>query len=332
MTYEQLHSRLSKEEFSSIYLLYGEETYLIDQSLKLIKEKVLQGGLEDLNLDVFYGRSTEMGTVVDTIEQLPMMAAHRLVILREFQDLREAELQKLMPHLQEPFDSTVVVLVATQLDKRKKHAKKLLSLSHVTAVEYKRPYENEIPRWIDRMAKDYQLQLSSQARSFFHQAVGNNLDEIAAELRKLSQFVGEKQKVELKDIKEVVSYSRVDSVFELTNAIGAGQIQKSFSHLNNLIENGQSEVGISALVARHLRILSMVKEGRRQGTPDRALSSQLGVSPYFLKDYISQSEKWSREKLQKTTGLLADLDRDLKSSSMPPRLCLENFLMHCQRL
>ncbi len=332
LTREQLHNYLDKKKIFPVYLVYGEETYLIDKTLDILKEKILQDGLSDLNLDSFYGQSTDMGQIVDAIEQLPMMAPRRMVIIRELQDIRDQELERLLERLENPIDTTVVVLVASQIDKRRKTYKKLLSLNDVVSAEYRRPYENEIPRWIEQIAKKYGIRLSMDVRNLFHQLVGNNLNEIEAEIRKLSQYIGDKKTVYLEDVNRVVSRSRIESVFDLANAIGESQQEKAFVCLGNLIENGQSELGILALVARHVRILSEVKEGQAQRKPDKILSSELKISPYFLKDYIRQSKKWSKKKLERVVEDLCKTDQALKSSSLPARMYLESFLLKTCRI
>lgn len=330
ITREKLHQSLSRGNLSSVYLFYGKETYLIEEALAQIKNRVLEGGLPEFNLDVFYGQDIPMARITDSIEQLPMMANHRMVVLKELQDIKDKELQKLYSCLEIKQQTSVVVLISSQIDKRKKFYKNILSLSHLTSVEFRPPYDNEIPRWVSIIAKKYKLRLSQEGCQFMHHLIGSNLNEIETQIMKLSQYLGDKEKVSKEDILSVVSRTKIHSIFELTNAVGKNESFRAFACLENLIKNGQSEVGILILIARHIRILSAVKQkhsSEQKHLSERQLSTQLGVSPYFLKDYITQSRQWSFAKLKKSVTFLAQADAKLKSSSVPSRIYLQDLIL-----
>ncbi len=321
----RLHTSLHKGDVAPLYFLYGDENFLIEESLETMKTSVIGEGLEDFNLDVFYGQSNEPVQIRDVIETLPMMTERRMVIIKEAQDLKEKAWDQLMPIIENPVDSTVLVFIATKIDKRKKYIKRFQE--NGVLVEYKRPFDNQIPQWIDYIAKKIDVAMTPGARNLIHQLVGANLNDIYSELLKLSQYIGTRSEITEEDVLKVVSKMRVESVFELTNAIGQKDRANALVCLAQLLDKGQNEFGVLALVARHLRILKLVKQGQKEGLSGAKLSQRAGVSPYFLKDYLGQTREWTERNIEAGLKALLETDRALKSSPVASHIWLENFII-----
>jgi DNA polymerase-3 subunit delta len=324
-TPQRLNDSIKRGEVYPLYYLYGDETFLIDESLASVMETALGEGLRDFNLNVFYGADADASLIRDAIETLPMMAQVRVVVVKDAQELTEKEWEQLMPVIDEPVSSTALICVATKIDKRKKHIKRFIERG--VAVEYKRPYDNQIPDWIVTIAKKHGLKLSSDAVDLVHQLVGSNLQDINGELQKLSQYLGSKKQASVDDVLKVVSRVKIDSVFDLTDAIGHNDRARALYCLASLLDSGQNEVGVLSLISRHVRILKLVSDGMKDGLSGQRLSSRAGVSPYFLKSYVEQARHWSETKIDHTFRALLDTDRALKSSPVASHIWLENFIV-----
>ncbi len=324
-TSQSLETSIRKGEVFPIYYLYGDESFLIEESLKDLETMALGEGLRDFNLNTYYGSEVDASQVRDAVETLPMMSRVRVVILKEAHEFNDKDWEQLMPLINNPVESTAFICVASKVDKRKKYIKRLIEKGVV--VEFKRPYDNQVPDWIVSIARKHGLKLSADAVSMMHELVGSNLQDINSEMQKLAQFVGEKKNAQLSDVNAVVSRIRVESVFDLTDAIGYNDRPRALFCLANLLENGQSEVGVIALVARHVRILKLVSEGIKDGLSGSRLSQRAGVAPFFLKGYMDQSRYWNERKIDNTFQALLDTDRALKASPVASHIWLENFIL-----
>jgi DNA polymerase-3 subunit delta len=322
---QALEQSIDKGAIYPLYFLYGDETYLMEDALTRITDRALGEGLKDFNLNTYYGGEVDPAQVRDAVETLPMMAQVRVVILKDAEDLNDKDWEALSRLIDEPVPTTAFICVATKIDKRKKFIKTFIEKGVV--VEFKRPYDNQIPDWIRSIAKKYALVMSADSISTVHQLVGSNLQDIDGELLKLSQYLGETKKVSTEDVLKVVSRLRIDSVFDLTEAIGRNDRARALTCLANLLDHGQNEVGVLALISRHVRILKLVADGLREGLTGPKLSSRAGVSPYFLKSYVDQARSWNDRKIEHTFQALVDTDRALKSSSVASHIWLENFVV-----
>lgn len=328
---QKFYKDLERGAFASVYFLFGEEPYLLNQCVERFKYAVLNEGAVDFNYDLFYASDADVSRVSDAVETLPMMAARRLVILKEAQELTEKEWTQLEPLVTSPVESAVFVIIAQRVDKRKKTIRLLLDKSD--CVEFKKPYENEIPRWIKYIAGNLGLTIADDAIHLLHKLVGNHLTELEAELVKLGDFIGSPRRIEVADVAQAVSRSKEESVFDFTKAVGMNDRVKALEHLVHLMDQGQSEVGIVSLVARHIRILLTIKKGLAEGLSGAKLAHYAQVPPYFLESYLEQTREWSVRKLEQTLVVLSDTDRALKSSPLSSAIWLENMVLKtCQPL
>jgi DNA polymerase III subunit delta len=322
----RLQLSLDKKSAEPIYLLYGEETFLVDEALKAIKKKVLVEGAQDFNYDSFVAPDNSAAQVRDAVETLPMMCDRRLVIYKNVESLKDENWAELEPVFEKPIDSATLVLVASKIDKRKKVFKKLQA--HAILVELKKPFDNQIPVWIDYIAYLHDLKFSGEALAAMQELVGTNLSEVHNEVRKIHQYLaGKKKDVELEDVLKVVSRARIESVFHLTDAIGRRDRAQALVCLANLLDHGQNEIGVVSLIHRQMRILAAVAEGKRAGLTGSRLSQKIGVPEFFMKQYIEQAHLWDHSKLNGAIKALQETDKALKSSPIASHIWLENFIL-----
>lgn len=310
---------------SDIYLLHGEEDFFINEALTLIEHTVLGEMNRDFNYDAFYGKEASVSQIVDVAETLPMMAPKRLVIVRDADKWVDSDWSQMEAYLARPSDMTLLVFVMKSVDKRKKTHKKLIEIS--TVFEFKKPFDNQVPIWIQYIAKKWGSRIDPDAVTLLHQFVGSSLSDVNNEMQKLSQFVGADRPIEAKDVISIVSNIKVQTVFDLSRAIGECDKARALLCLSQLLSHGQNEVGILALVSRHVRILRSVKMAQKEGVKGPQLASKVGVSPYFISEYEKQVRHWSDKKIETTFRALLDVDRALKSSPVSSHIWLENFVI-----
>ncbi|MEK6555508.1 MAG: DNA polymerase III subunit delta [Bdellovibrionota bacterium] len=316
---------LDKKGAKPLYLIYGEELFLVDEALKAIKARVLNENAKDFNYDSFYAPEVSPAQVRDAVEMLPVMTEQRLVIYRNVDALKEDAWQNLLPVIENPVDSCCLVLVAHKIDKRKKIFKAIFE--HGVAVELKKPFENQVSTWVDYIASMNSIKLTAEAISILQQLVGTNLSEIQNEIQKIRSSSNAKKVFDVDDVLGTVSRSRIESVFNLTDAISRRDRGAALLCLANLLENGQNESGIVSLILRQMRILSQVRTGVREGLSSNRLSQKIGVPEFFMKQYVSQSRNWDDYKINNTIRALHETDKALKSSPISSHIWLENFIV-----
>lgn len=323
--YQSVEESEKSQNFAPIYFFHGEESFLIQQAVQFLRTSALEGGSREFNERVFDASESDISRVRNEIETYPFMSSRRVVILREVADLREAEWETLLPIVREPVASTVFIATTQKLDRRRKAMQALLH--GAVSVEFKVPFENQIPTWIRQIARGYGLEFKDDALQLFHRRVGQVLSEIDREVRKLRDFIEPRAEISWEDVSASVSSLREESVFKFIEVLARGDRAASLGQIVTLLDQGQSPLGIVALVARHFRILQLVKLGQAEGLSSSRLAAYAQIAPYFLNEYSRQSQDWSLAKMQNIMLVVAETEKALKSSPLAAAIWLENLVL-----
>jgi DNA polymerase-3 subunit delta len=322
---QRFYTDLDRKVFDPVYFLFGEEAFFIDEALLRIKKSVLLPQDMDFNYTQFSAKDNEIEQILDEAITLPVFIQKRLVVVQNTQDFTDKEMALLVDYVKNPSESAVLVLIASKIDKRKKAMKSLIDLS--ICIEFRKPFDYQIPQWIKYLAQKEDLKITDEAKQLLHRLVGSNLLELQAEMTKLKDFLGDRKSIEVQDVAAVVSSSKEESIFQFTQALGELNLVTALETLVKLMDQGQNEIGIIAMVARHIRILLFVKRGEKQGLFGAKLAEYAKVPHYFLDEYLAQTRLWSNGGLLKTLQLLSETDFALRASPTSSHIWLENLVL-----
>ena len=120
MKFEQIISDIKSRNYKPIYFLFGEEPYFIDKITDLLADGVLEEAQKPFNLNILYGKDTDVNTIDTTARRFPMGAEFNLVIVKEAQNI--SDIDRLNFYAQSPLQSTLLVIAYKykKLDKRTK--------------------------------------------------------------------------------------------------------------------------------------------------------------------------------------------------------------------
>ena len=79
---------IKERRFSPIYILMGDESYYIDKISDVLSDTVLQTEERDFDQTILFGTDTTAVQIADLCRAYPMMAEHRVVIIKEAQAIR----------------------------------------------------------------------------------------------------------------------------------------------------------------------------------------------------------------------------------------------------
>lgn len=313
-TQEDLHRQIGDGVRHPFYLLFGEEDYERDETARWLLG-ALAPEAPDFNVDTFRADGLEAARLLDAYRSYPVMAAHRLVVLRAAERLSAADCTALEPLVSEPVDTSVVVVVGAKVDMRRRIFKEMASRG--MAVEFRVPFDNQLGAWIGRHARRRGIALEPAAVDLLRLYVGANLRELAGEMEKLVTYVGEGETIAARQVEEQVGLSRGTSIFELTDAIGEalgqGKRARAAELLHALLDQGEEPLRILPMISRHLQLLLKTQRLERAKAPRDEMARQLGVSPFFLNGYLEQAQRIQARSLWRGLSVLLEADTRLKS-------------------
>ena len=301
--YAQLLDQIRSRAFVPVYLLMGDEPFYTDRLCDAIVENALDEEERDFNETICYGSDVDADTVITAARRFPMMAERQLVVVKEAQAMRD--LEKVAVYLEQPLDSTILVLLlrGASADKRKS----LYKLASKTGVvfESKALRGYEMPAWISAIAPDAAALLAEYA--------GTDMSKIVLEADKLARNLPEGGgEVRSADIEAQVGISRTVSIFELTRELSLKNGPKA---LNLAARIGAAPrfampMAVSALYTHFNRILRYAALKERNRYPDKSAVAAVlqGVNPYFWKEYDAAAANYPIRRLIGIISLLCEYD------------------------
>lgn len=301
----------------------------MEECLKWLIDAVVDPSTKEFNLDIFYGNQVDGGKIIDAANAYPMLADSRMVVVKEVQKLSASSLEAVAKYIEKPSVTTKLVLICDKLNVRGKSFLKIKSKS--CYVEFKPLYDSKIPGWIRDYLSDKGLDISYDASLLVQAYVGNNLRAIVNELDKITLNLNDKKKIEEIDVQNVVGLSRKFSVFNLNDAIGNKEIEKSLVILNKMLESGESHTGILAMITRHFVNLLKIKSCLARNKNENEISSMTGIPPFFIKKSKAMAQNYSFGQFQRIFDCLLATDLSLKTSMQSPKIALQTMLLQILR-
>jgi DNA polymerase III subunit delta len=316
---------LARGKARPFYLLYGDEGYLIERARGKIVDTLLPQ-LRELNLTSYDAGQAPPSEVINTCNTFPCMAQRRIVLVKGAHQYGKNDLRSFSPYLQSPSPTTSLVFIAEEM------TAEFLKEAKDGAFHLERPPQKEIIPWIRTIARELGKQIASEAAGYLQEAIGRDLQGLYHELFKASLFVGDRERIELKDVEGVVSEIRVTTIFELTKATGERDLKRALRALERIWESGEPPLKILGMISRQFRHLLMTKEVLGQGGGTEEVKKQLGISnPYYLRELAAQAKGFSHPALQKALMSLWEADLKLKRNSLSRRLLLEELIIKLSR-
>lgn len=316
LTYEKLMTAVQNGEFAPLYFLYGEETFLIDEVQREVMARALQPHERDFNLDIVYGAEADAKDVLALCSGYPVMAERRVVIVREFDRLKENRM--FMTYAEHPNPSAVVLLVCASRPNLSAHPYRALK-QHAAAVEFKALRPRDMPGWVEARVRSLGLKAEPRAVHMLTEFLGTDLGTAAAELEKLVTYVGVRDVITADDVVHASGQTREFSVFELQKAVGENRYPDAVRIGERLLQQAANPQGetlmivavLTAFYSKLWRLLPCQAQRMSEG----AMAAKVGVPPYYINEYLGALRRLGSAGVEQAFGALLAADYELKGGS-----------------
>jgi DNA polymerase-3 subunit delta len=319
-TRKDLEQALKQGQIEPVYFLYGSEVYLRDQATRLITETALTGTLlREFNDSSFNLLTNDVRDAIAVAEQLPMMSGRRVIRLRNFAKLREADEEFLLKYLERPVETSVVIFIGDDIDKRKKFGKKLLAGA---AFEFQPLKPNELPSWIKSHLKTLNAEIDPQAMSRLTD-MANDLLTLTNELNKLATAALPAGRITADLVDRLVKRSREHMNWDLTDSIVSRDRRTALKVLREFLDDGAEPVLLTGVIAGTFRRMAMAKELLARGALPGEIFSEVRVPSFKQRAYLSMLSRIDSKTMAGMIQRIAETDLAIKTSKATPRMQME---------
>lgn len=338
--FETIMQQLRKKEYSNIYLLMGTkdgtESYYMDCISQFVIENVLAPEEKDFNLSIFYGADSSMKKVIEQAKRFPMMAEQQVVVLREAQAVKDFDL--IEKYVERPNPSTVLVICYKgAVDGRKKYLSQINKDYVVGAFAPLRDWEME--PFVEQEIRQRGGSADAKSVSMIVQHVGNDMKRIVSEIDKLmvSFPEGTPKNITAEVVEKCIGISKDFNIFELRDAIGQHNIEKTNLIVKHLMGNPRSG-GLYALIPMlfsFFQDLMIAFYAPGQRTP-ASVMNHLGLrSEFAAKKYLEAMKHYNALKTLQIIDKFREIDAkskglDATGNTTPEELAKELifFILH----
>lgn len=302
MTTEKIIAEWKKRFFKPVYWLEGDEEYYIDKAIDYAEHHILAEAEAAFNLTVFYGREASWPDVINACRRYPMFAERQVVLLKEAQHMRDVE--KLEAYVDNPLASTVFIVSYKdkKIDGRTKMAK--LLKEKAVLVSTKKMYESQLPEWTRELIESKGLSISPKGLALFVDHIGNDLTRIDKEIAKITLNLGKRKTITEEDIEEFVGVSKDFNVFELQAALARKDLAKAIRIIQYFEANPKVapiQLVLPSLYGFFSKVFMVFGAG---ATDEKGVAASIGVSPFFVKDYMQAAKTYDFRGVEKVLLLL----------------------------
>lgn len=309
--------------FQPVYLLYGEEEYLLRQyKNKLLKALVKPDDF--MNLNTFDKDHADPDAIISTADTLPFFAEKRVVLLEDSGFLKHPS-EKLNDYMSSLPETTCMIFCERELDKRGKLYRYIKKNGRV--VEFGRQKEQVLVRWILSVLKKENKKIRQRTLELFLSQTGNDMDVIHNELEKLLAYCLDKEEITEEDVSAVCANQVEGKIFEMIDAISSGHQEKALQRYRDLLLLREPSMRILYLITRQIHILTRLKSMQRAGMDNRQIAAMLKIPPFAVRKNKEQAAGFTQEQLEKAFEQCLQTDEDIKSGKIRDQIAAELLIV-----
>lgn len=326
--YEEVMVGLRKGQYAPAYMLCGEEPYYINKVSDYIETHVLDEMAREFDQTVLYGKDlagADVAPVVSAARGFAMMGGHKVIIVKEAQQIKKWEALAL--YMEHPQPSTILVFCYKYgtPDKRLALFKNWEKHGGVM-MQSDRLRDYQVEKWI----RDYVTQKNEELRvhgdgvqidervtKILADSIGTDLTQIVGALQKLID--GRPEGVKVIDaalVERNIGISKDFNIFELQDALIKGDVVKA-NRITQYFATSKDHPMVKELGILYGFFANLMIYHYLPDKSERAVAAALGISPFFVKDFAAAARRYSAGKTFAIIGYFRDTDARLKGINNP---------------
>lgn len=331
---EELEEELKKDEINSLYLFYGEEKFLLENSLKKIKKSFgeLINGINYITID-----ENNVENIISDLETPAFGFEKKLIIAKNTKlfskDTKKGKSEnlalkeKINKYIEQNIEmlrKCVVLIFVEETVEKCSLLQTIEKKGVVCNFEYQKA--SQIQKRLKAIFDAYGVKIENNMIIYLIECCGTNMQELINESRKLIEYAGkggivDKQTIDKLCIKKVESV-----IFDLTDSLGKKDTREAIDVLRNLILAKEPVQKIMITLYNHFKKLYLTKVALNL---KKDVASSLNLKPnqvFLVNKYKMQAGYFKVKELKKILKELCDLDYNYKIGLIDLEVGFESIL------
>jgi len=227
-------------------------------------------------------------------------------------------------------ESCVLIFTANSADKRRKLYKAVVSSG--AAYEFKELDDRSLKSFIQKRLKHSGKKACPSVISelvslsgYYDKETDYTLFNLENDINKLIAHC-EGEEVTLSDIRNAVSGNTETNIFDMIDAISQNKKDEAFLLLHNLLNSGESEYKLLALICSQFETILAAKELKEEGRSYREIQDMLNIHEYRVKKAVLFANRYTSEQLYNALKHAYRVDSNIKNGLLDSHLALEMLI------
>lgn len=316
---QTLNQDIKDKTFKRVYLLFGDEPFLVNSYKKRLREAIT--GDDTMNYNYFEGKGPDVKEIISLADTMPFFAERRLVLIDGSGFFKSSAPEELVNYIPEIPESTCMVFVESEVDKRNKLYKKVKDNGY--AAELKKQDADQLMRWAAGILSKDGKKITRQVMEYFMERTGDDMENIRMELEKLICYTMGREVITKEDVEAVGTVHVTNRIFEMVTAIVAGNTRKAMDLYEDLLTLKEPPMRILFLIAKQFNQLLQVKELAGKGAQKSEIASRVKVPPFVAGKLMAQARAFTREQILSYVEFCVDAEESVKTGRLSDRLAVE---------
>ncbi|MBP3234704.1 MAG: DNA polymerase III subunit delta [Eubacterium sp.] len=321
-----IRSHIESGNFSKVYLLFGEERYLVNQYRDmLIKALVTEG--DTMNFTSYTPDTFSPDSVYGDMITMPFLAEHRTILVED-SGLFDKSDESILASISEMSDSNILIFCETKVDKRKKPYTLLSKSELASCLEFLTPDIATLSKWITSILAEGNMKVKMTVPEKLISTVGNDMNMLKNEAIKLHDYCLKRGEITDKDIDDISRSPVEDKIFDMCEAISRKDSQKALSLYNDLCILKTKPMTVIFLITRQYNQLVQVSEMLSEGANSSRISSFMKSPEFVVRKYISICKNYKPQELLHALDMCQQADLYVKTGRLTDVNAAENLIIN----
>jgi DNA polymerase-3 subunit delta len=303
-----------------IIYIYGEDTYssrhyLKQQVERFKKERDPQG----MNVIFLDGQKEESSRMWNEITSTPFLAEKRMVVIQNILSTKDTDvLESFVEGVKEnkfPEKNVIIIWQGEPVGKTKiaGELNKILA-KEKWAKEFVPLIGAGMSNWIKNEVNNRGGAIGASALSYLVQNVGQDMWYANSLVDQLVAYA-DKKEISLADVQLFLEEKSDDNIFNMVDAIVAGNQKLAFKLIEDQRYLGQEDGYLFSMILRQFRILISLRDlfNRQENISSDEMAKMLALHPFVVKKSLPLIKRYSLDKLKDIYKQLLEIDIKTKT-------------------
>ena len=321
-----INEDLKSRHFRQIYLLYGEEAYLVQQYKHKLLEALCEEG-DTMNFARFEGKDISQQEVIDLAETMPFFSDRRVILLEDTGFFKN-KCDLIADYMTELPDYLNLIFVEQEVDKRSRMYKAVRDKGH--AAEFKMPKNEDLVKWIGGTLKNNGRKIRTDTAELLLERTGSDMGNIRNELEKLICYTEGRDHITTADLDAVCITQTVSKIFDMVRAVVQKDQKQAMALYEDLLALREPPLKILAIMARQFRQMLLAKRMEHEGTAQPEMMKVLGVQySSTVRSILSCARRYTFSELEGILREFTEMEESVKTGKIGERLAVELMIIRC---